>query len=1252
MSQRFRLRSSLLMLSACCALSLLTSCGGGGAGAENEDAAVPDAAPVSWNIWDYLAVNPAAVVADSSDLQVYFTFEEGTGTTTADQSGNAYDATIQPYNVATEFGTVWQGGHNGNGLLFSERGRATVESDANLDAALSGEQLAISCWFKLSDTSVAGNLRLVSKKEQDWYLEGFELELNPSLRRIRFIGQSEEYIDAYIPVADMNTDWHHVVLNLNAGVGTIRLDGIDITDPSANTLTNTAILQSVRPLTFGSLADAAANGTASFQGSLDDIRIYNRSLSSTEQVQLFTDEQSQRGLIAWWKLDELSGNTFEDSSGFGHTASGTDVSAGATGHIDAGADFSLEESRLNAGGAFSLALTSQMSFSAWVQVDDPEQDYYMRIVSKKETDVDEAGFEFAYYPEGDKLIFNGKGTNTAEATVNLDSNWHHVAATVSGESVQLYVNGQPVTTSGFIRTPLQSTRPVYIGHRATDDGVLPGTWVGDLDDVRVYAHQLSDAEVLSIYNEAANNVPVATISNPSSTLTAVHGNTVELLGSIIDTEDGNLDASANWHSSLDGDLGTGPFISTTSLSYGRHLITLSGTDSDGADAEATVEILIVSDPAASASPSIGTVTASSTWQTVTVPVTYTTPIVLCTVNYDNSKAPAVVRVRNAAGNSFEVMVQNPSGATLSNYPVHYVVLEEGVYNAADHGIAMEALRFNSTRTDHDASWIAESINATNTYTAPVVLGQVATANNAEWSSFWSRGTSYSNPVSSAAIYIGKHVAEDSNITRVDETLHYVIIESGSGSFAGMSYDAGIGGDQVAGVSNSPAYVYAVNNVASASVGILSSTGTDGVNGGWPILYGASPVSATQIHIAIDEDQINDSERSHTTEQVAYFVLADPGAPTLSLLTPSNQSMDLEGDLISFTGSANDVEDGDLSASISWSSNIDGVFGSGASVAIDTLSPGFHTIIASVTDSDGKIASDSIELVNMSLAGPIMDTGVATAVSSTWQTVTLSRSFTNMAVFCTVNYADTDMPAVARVRNASGNSFELKLQNPSGNALSNYTVHYQVYETGVYQDAIHGITMEVLTIESDKTDNTSNWSGMARNYYNSYTNPVVLGQVVTANDSRWSVFWSRGSSQGNPASSSDVFVGKHVAQDTDKERGVETIAYLVIEAGSGILDGVGYTAGVGSDNVRGMDDNPGYSYTLSGIASAQTALLSNAGMDGGDGAWPVLYGATPLSPSNLIMAMDEDQVLDSERNHTTEQVSYLVLEEFPVVKLGE
>ncbi|MFV2068912.1 MAG: hypothetical protein ACC645_18250, partial [Pirellulales bacterium] len=116
------------------------------------------------------------------------------------------------------------------------------------------------------------------------------------------------------------------------------------------------------------------------------------------------------------------------------------------------------------------------------------------------------------------------------------------------------------------------------------------------------------------------------------------------------------------------------------------------------------------------------------------------------------------------------------------------------------------------------------------------------------------------------------------------------------------------------------------------------------------------------------------------------------------------------------------------------------------------------------------------------------------------------------------------------------------------------------------------------------------------------------------------------------------------------RANETIGYLVIEAtSSGTIEGLPFVAGVGTDIVRGFDNGPAYQYSYAPMANAKTAVVSQAGMDGGDGGWAVLYGSNPLPTSSgtLDVAIDEDQIANSERAHTTEQVAYFIIDPPPV-----
>jgi hypothetical protein len=165
------------------------------------------------------------------------------------------------------------------------------------------------------------------------------------------------------------------------------------------------------------------------------------------------------------------------------------------------------------------------------------------------------------------------------------------------------------------------------------------------------------------------------------------------------------------------------------------------------------------------------------------------------------------------------------------------------------------------------------------------------------------------------------------------------------------------------------------------------------------------------------------------------------------------------------------------------------------------------------------------------------------------------------------------------------------------------------------------------------------------YGQSYSNPVVLGQVMTENDPDWSVFWCAGSRRQAPPSSSVLSTGKEVAEDADVTRADETIGFIVFEAGSGTIGGVQFEAALGADSVRGVTNGPPYDYTFNNaFASAPLlAVTTMAAMDGGNGGWAMTYGPVQTTATTLALSIDEDQINDNERNHTPEQVGYIVFE---------
>jgi hypothetical protein len=152
-----------------------------------------------------------------------------------------------------------------------------------------------------------------------------------------------------------------------------------------------------------------------------------------------------------------------------------------------------------------------------------------------------------------------------------------------------------------------------------------------------------------------------------------------------------------------------------------------------------------------------------------------------------------------------------------------------------------------------------------------------------------------------------------------------------------------------------------------SASISWSSSLDGVFGNG----GSVTTSALSVGTHTITASVTDSGALPGSDTITITIDPDNTPPTVTITAPPDLSTYTEGDSVTFTGTADDAEDGDLTASISWSSSLDGVFGSGGSVTTSTLSVGTHTITASVTDSGALPGSDTIT-ITINPVGPTCD----------------------------------------------------------------------------------------------------------------------------------------------------------------------------------------------------------------------------------------------------------------------------------------
>jgi hypothetical protein len=202
-------------------------------------------------------------------------------------------------------------------------------------------------------------------------------------------------------------------------------------------------------------------------------------------------------LIAWWKLDDGSGNTAVDSSGFNHNGTlAGDVSwvDGITGGALA---FDGDGDYVDMGKDSAFDIKNQITVSAWIKVAAFDKDW-QTIVAKGDRswrlqrNQGENTLEFAC----SGLVVPGSDWGPIYGNIDVnDGHWHHVAGVYDQEKIYLYIDGSldaSAPASGTIRV---NGEPVYIG----ENSEMPNRfWNGLIDDVRIYNYALNAKEILEI----------------------------------------------------------------------------------------------------------------------------------------------------------------------------------------------------------------------------------------------------------------------------------------------------------------------------------------------------------------------------------------------------------------------------------------------------------------------------------------------------------------------------------------------------------------------------------------------------------------------------------------------------------------------------------------------------------------------------------------------------------------------------------
>jgi hypothetical protein len=345
---------------------------------------------------------------------------------------------------------------------------------------------------------------------------GFYCAYNTSLMGITFeSNESSITVASNIPIDD--NAWHHYafVKNSNA-VSTSQVliyqDGVLLNTLLGEYLSwGTLNTTSTVPVTFGKRSFSCV-ADRFYNGSSDDIAIYNRALTESEIQSLYTSQcpsvstpctslptNLQQGLVGYWPF--CSNANDESGNGNDGLVNGATLTEDRFGNANAAFAFDGVDDFIQASVSELPLSNSERTLSIWVNynsIPNPGEGYY--ILSY--------GSYIPFSFEGNSMgisnntpiitwRYSGYGTQGTyiDTQTEIDLNtWYNLTGVIENGVVKLYVNGVLISeadASGW-NTVLTD---LFIGRLVSEDDFTHGS----LDDIGIWNRALTAEEVQELY---------------------------------------------------------------------------------------------------------------------------------------------------------------------------------------------------------------------------------------------------------------------------------------------------------------------------------------------------------------------------------------------------------------------------------------------------------------------------------------------------------------------------------------------------------------------------------------------------------------------------------------------------------------------------------------------------------------------------------------------------------------------------------
>jgi len=520
---------------------------------------------------------------------LHLSFDEGFGDTAYDSSGFGNDGTLDASTGGTNTTetAMWEksGKIKGAMELDGTDDYINAGSDTSLDNM---GDMTITAWVKPYSLGPS-NYGRIADKDNTANGDGWLFAMNSS-NRFYFSHDTTSTNVERISANNSITlnEWQHLAVTWDGDVTSstgvrLYLNGVETAYSSTLTPSGSAGDDSANNLC---VANRCYDYARTFDGLIDELKIWNYALTAEEVVQEYQNSGSAVGMgglkaeadndgttvtgasaeycipgdtaqcdppVLELKMDEKTGVTTYDTSGNGNDGTLTDGPTWTRGKYGSAVRFDGSDDYIDAGTDSSLDIAGELTLSAWINPSLITGDNRGILGKGKASGADNQNYRIYIDGSTTHLFFVAGASGSGESeNSNVDipiNEWTFINVTVdeTANEVRFYINGILRSTNSFTATMTATTEPLIIGEETEDAPAHKNWFNGLIDDVRIYNYVRTPAQIAWDYNRGG---PVG------------HWKFDECQGSTIHDESGN------------GNDGT--------LSLGASGVTTVGTCSDSA----------------------------------------------------------------------------------------------------------------------------------------------------------------------------------------------------------------------------------------------------------------------------------------------------------------------------------------------------------------------------------------------------------------------------------------------------------------------------------------------------------------------------------------------------------------------------------------------------------------------------------------------------------------------------------------------